>query len=254
MASTLEKELLITKEKGVLTFKIDRPKKKNALTSAILKKILEVMELAKTDETVKVIYLTAAGEIFSSGNDFNNFSENTFDETEKNLEHFVRYLIEYPKVMIAGVNGMAMGITFTMLALFDIVLCSDTAFFLVPFIQTYQTPEGCSSLLFPLLLGKSTASHLLINGGTINAIEAKEKGFVTRVIEKEYFENDAYDYALKVAEHPLKQLVTIKKIINRNFIELLKEVNKQECKSLRESWDQPEFKNIIKKFVKNPKF
>jgi peroxisomal 3,2-trans-enoyl-CoA isomerase len=247
-------ELLVTKEKGVLTMKINRPKKKNALSGAILRKLLEVMEEAKNDESIKVVYLTGSGEVFSSGNDFNNFSEGTLDQLEENLKKLVDYLIQYPKVMIAGVNGMAIGITFTMLALFDIVLCSDTAFFSAPFVQTYQTPEGCSSLLFPLLLGKSMSGHLLINGGILTANEAKEKGFVAKVFEKEFFESDAYDYVLKVASHPLNQLKLIKSVINKNFTKFLLDVNKEECKSLRSSWEQSEFKDIIKKFVKNPKF
>jgi enoyl-CoA hydratase/carnithine racemase len=247
-------ELIVFYERGTLTFKLNRPKKKNSMTGKMLNLIINLLEKAKTNDNIKLIYFTAIGEVFSSGNDFNNFSIMTFDELIVDFEKFISYLITYPKVLIAGVNGMCIGVSFTMLALFDIVLASDAAFFQVPFIQTHQTPEGCSSYLFPLYLGKGIAGHLLLNGGPLTAKEAKEIGFVSRMFESESFEKDAFDYVLKTAEHSVKSLTNIKHMINRNFTDKLVELNKYECKQLRASWDNPAFKNIIKKFVKNAKF
>lgn len=247
-------ELLISFEKGVLQLKLNRVKKLNAISGLTMKKILEILELAKNDDQVKVIYFTSIGDYYSSGNDFNNFSLADRDQIIKMFEEFVNYLIDYPKVLISGINGICIGYAFTMLLTFDINLCADTAFFQTPFIQTGQTPEGLSSVLFTLLLGKSTAGHLLLNGGPITSNEAKEFGFVTKVFEKEFFENDAYDYALNVAKHPLKSLMNIKSIMNRNFKNYFKTINKEECKDLRESWNHKEFQTVIRKFVKNPKF
>lgn len=243
-------KLIVTYDKGVLTMRINNVKKKNSLTGSMLEKVIKTLEEAKSNNDVRVVYFTSTGEMFSSGNDFNNFVEQGPDTLIQNFEKFITYLIEYPKVLIAGVNGPAIGVSFTMLSHFDIVLCSDTAFFSVPFIQTLQVPEGCSSFAFPLLLGKSTAGHLLLNGGVLNANEAKQLGFVTNVYEKEFFESDAYDYVLKVAQHPLKNLMKIKSMINRNFTKHLLEVNKSECKDLRKCWDEKEFQTIMKKFVK----
>jgi peroxisomal 3,2-trans-enoyl-CoA isomerase len=251
---SVDKLIVTSLEKGVLTIRVDNQKKKNSLTNNMTRKFVQTMEEALKNDEVKVIYFTSTGEMFSSGNDFNNFSEGPMDEMIKGFEGLIEYLIKYPKVLVAGVNGPAIGMTFTMLFLFDFVLCSDTAFFTAPFMQTYQTPEGCSSVTFPLMLGKSMASHLLINGGVMNASEAKNLGFVTNVYEKEFFEKDAYDYALKVAAYPLKNLMKIKNMINRNFTNYLLKINKEECKELRESWNQKEFQSIIRKFVKNPKF
>jgi enoyl-CoA hydratase/carnithine racemase len=247
-------ELIVFYESGILIFKLNRPNKKNSMTAKMLALIIYLLEKAKTNDNIKLIYFTAIGEVFSSGNDFNNFAISSFDEMIENFEKFISYLITYPKVLVAGVNGMCIGVSFTMLMLFDIVLASDAAFFQVPFIQTHQTPEGCSSYLFPLFLGKGTAGHLLLNGGPLTAKEAKEIGFISKMFESESFEKDAFDYVLKTAEHSLKSLGNIKQMINRNFNDQLIQLNKYECKQLRASWDNPAFKNIIKKFVKNAKF
>lgn len=247
-------ELMIYYEKGVLVLKVNRPKKKNSLTEVMLTQLMEVCDRALKNDNIKVIYFTSVGDVFSSGNDFNNFQTQTFDQMISKFEKFINYLIKYPKVLIGGVNGMSIGVSFTMLALFDIVLAADTAFFQVPFIQTHQTPEGCSSYMFPLLMGKGTAGHLLLNGGPLMAKEAKELGFVSKLFEAESFETDALDYAQATAKYSNKSLMNIKNMINKNFQDKLIELNKDECKALRASWDNPQFKTIIKKFVKNPKF
>jgi Delta3-Delta2-enoyl-CoA isomerase len=252
--SNVDKLLVTSYEKGVLKIRIDNQKKKNSLTGAMNKKLLKTLDDALKNDEVKVVYFTSTGEFFSSGNDFNNFAEGSMDEMVKLFEGMMDYLIKYPKVLIAGINGPSVGMAFTMLFFFDFVLCSDQAFFTAPFMQTYQTPEGCSSVTFPLMLGKSMASHLLINGGVMNAQEAKNLGFATNVYEQEFFEKDSYEYALGVAKHPLKNLIKIKDMMNRNFRNYCVELNKVECKELRESWNQKEFQTIIKKFVKNPKF
>ncbi len=158
-----------------------------------------LMEEARNDEKIKVVYWTSTGEMFSSGNDFNNFAKDGMDEMIKNFQGYVEYIINYQKILVAGINGPAIGMTFTVLFMFDFVLCADTAFFTKPFMQTYQTPEGCSSLTFPLMLAKSMASHLLINRGVMTATKAKYLGFVTQVYEKHFFQKDLLDYVNKLA-------------------------------------------------------
>lgn len=251
--------LEVSQDNGILTIKLHNIRRKNSITFKIFKKIISMFEKAKTDDSVKVVYFSSTGDFFSSGSDFNNFNEGSMDELIQMFESFVNTLIEFPKVLIAGVNGVAIGISFSMLAMFDIVLCSDTAFFQVPFIQTYQTPEACSSYLFPVVFGKSMASHLLLNGGPMTAEEAKNLGFVAKIFSNDSFEKDAYEYVKGVSKYPLKMLNKIKTMINKHSIEHLKKVNREECVELRESWNQKEFENIIAKFAKKkpstkPKF
>jgi peroxisomal 3,2-trans-enoyl-CoA isomerase len=248
------KEIIISKNNAVLTIKLNRPSKKNALNNKMLKMIIEGLNDAKNDNNIKIVYFTGTGDVFSSGNDFNNFSDATFDENISGFRNLIDYIIDYPKVLIAGVNGMCIGMTFSFLTLLDVVLCADSAFFQAPFIQTLQCPEAISSFTFPILLGKSMAGHLLLNGGVMSSQEAKEAGFVTKVYESEHFEKDAYEYAVAMAKHPLKSLMLIKNMITRNYRDYFHKINEAECKDLRETWNNKDFQNIVRKFVKNPKF
>ena len=65
------------------------------------------------------------------------------------LRNFVASFIEYPKILVAAVNGPAVGIAATILGICDAVYMSEDATLLTPFASTAQAPEGCSSYTFP---------------------------------------------------------------------------------------------------------
>ncbi|KAK4825888.1 hypothetical protein QYF61_003244 [Mycteria americana] len=151
--------ILVTTKNNITKIMFNRPDRKNAINHKMYREIIKALEEAgKDDSTIAVI--TGNGDYYSSGNDLNNFTNVQPSEMEKMakegavlLKEFVGHFIDFPKPLIAVVNGPAIGICVTVLGLCDIVYASDRATFHSPFSQLGQSPEGCSSYLFPKIMG-----------------------------------------------------------------------------------------------------
>ncbi|KAK6114296.1 Enoyl-CoA hydratase/isomerase family protein [Brugia pahangi] len=128
----------------------------------------------ETDTTVTAFI--GSGQYFCSGNDLTNFTEVTglediprmISKTSQILSSYVAAYINHKKALVALINGPAIGIAVTVLPLFDLVLASDKAIFSTPFTILGQSPEGCSSYTFPMIMGHSKASEVLIFDKKIN--------------------------------------------------------------------------------------
>ncbi|VEL26599.1 unnamed protein product [Protopolystoma xenopodis] len=122
---------------------------------------------ASNDRTVKIVAVTGAGDYFSSGNDLSNFTMTKSplemaEEAKSLLLRFVAAFIDFPKPLVALVNGPAVGISVTTLGLYDYIFAADNATFHTPFTSLGQTPEGCSSYTFPKVMGQIKVSYNFI--------------------------------------------------------------------------------------------
>lgn len=91
-------------------------------------------------------------------------------------------LIDHRKILIAFVNGPAIGVACTMLALFDYILASEKAYFLCPFTAFGLNPEGTSSVSFQTIMGYPQAARLALFAEKITATEAFRIGYISKVI------------------------------------------------------------------------
>lgn len=258
---------------GVLTIKINRPDKKNALNVPHYREITNQLEIAKNDDEVKVIFFTSTmnnsvdstnskgTNIFCAGFDFTAIDLYPTDDIVATTENFFDYLIDYPKVIVAGVNGRAIGIGFTMLFFMDVVFCSESSTFISPFSKVGLFPEGCSSYFFNLHMGRSLASHMLLYAGEISSQQAKNFGIVLDVFKHDITYTSAEKYAIDLAKIPLKKLNIIKQMMTRHERGKLKKINEYEASIARRFCDpnSGEMKEMREKFAKKkaqlkPKF
>ena len=202
--------------------------------------------------------ITGAGDSFSSGNDLGNFltvlSSNQFNSKEEMAEFggqllhgIVKVFIDFPKPLIAAVNGAAIGIMFTTLPLFDLVFATPTATFLAPFSRLGQAPEGCSTFTFPQLMGTARATEVLLLGKKINAEQAETLGLVNEIIPGDFM-IEVQDRVKKLVLLPQGSIMESKALMRRWNKEKLHMVNVEECKMLARRWQSDECMEAVLNF------
>ncbi|XP_046659420.1 enoyl-CoA delta isomerase 2-like isoform X1 [Homalodisca vitripennis] len=238
-------------DNGVQTIKFNRPEKKNAINREIYEGLISTLEQSADDDRVVLTVLTGSGDYYSSGNDFSlpqiTDMKAFFKDSTDIVGKFVAAFIDYPKLLIAVVNGPALGIAATTLALCDVVYASDKAWFQTPFTQLGLVPEGCSSVTFPHIMG-SKASRLLYLNEKMTADEALACGFVTQVFPDAQIEAQT---SAKIREHaklPLQSLMLSKQLVRKWNKQHLHEVNRTECQALAQRFVSEDFFNALLSF------
>nr|XP_058972975.1 enoyl-CoA delta isomerase 2-like [Pocillopora verrucosa] len=250
------KELVVTLENGVLTIKMNRPTKYNAITWEMYQELMTALDEAGKNDACVVAVLTGSGEYYCSGNDLGNFTRIPPEGPQKMANdsyhydrNFVQHFIDFPKPLIAAVNGPAVGISVTVMGLFDLIYASDKATFHTPFMELGQSPEGCSSFMFPRIMGPAKSNEMLLAGRKLTAVEARDCGLVTDVFPHDKFTEEVQNRIQAMAMLPPKSLLLSKQLIRDSFRDLLHEANEKECALLEERWLSEECMQAVMAFM-----
>jgi len=237
---------------------MNRPAKYNAITLTMYREIGEALQEAQADPNIQIACITGAGSYYCSGNDLSTFtSKEAMADTAKAadagglvLEKFVESFIDFRKPLVSLVNGPAVGISVTLMGLCDLVVASDKATFNTPFTQTGQSPEACSSITFPRLMGPLKANEILLFNRKLSTQEAYERNLVNEVIPHDEFAERCDNKLQELSKLPKESLMVSRNIVRGGEEErqLLKQVNKQECKVLVARWKSKEFARVMMEF------
>jgi enoyl-CoA hydratase/carnithine racemase len=167
---------------GVATIEIARPEKKNALTQAMYRAMAQAITDARADTAVRALLIAGQPEVFTAGNDLDDFLQQPAVVADSPVMAFMQALLECEKPVVAAVSGAAIGIGATMLLHCDLVYVSDQTRLVLPFVALGLVPEFGSSLLLPQRLGYARASEKLLLAEPISAAQAVELGIATAVI------------------------------------------------------------------------
>ncbi|XP_062848116.1 enoyl-CoA delta isomerase 2, mitochondrial [Trichomycterus rosablanca] len=246
--------LLVTTEDNITTIRLNRPEKKNAITVEMYNELMEALALAGKDNSV-ITVLTGSGDFYCSGNDLNNFTkipEGGIEKMAKDagelLRKYVKAYIDFPKPLIAVVNGPAVGVSVTVLGLFDVIYATQNATFYTPFSNLGQSPEGCSSYTFPQIMGRAKASEMLLFNKKLTAAQACELGLVTEVFPDSSFQSEVWTRLKAYAKLPPNSLAFSKQLMRQVDKEKLHAVNDAEVERLMERWLSDECMQAIMSF------
>jgi len=197
----------------VLTLRLNRPEKRNALLRSMYDTLAALLQSAGTDDAVRVVLILGSPKCFTAGNDL------TDDEPIEGLDgphgRFMRALMEFPKPVIAAPSGLAVGVGVTLLLHCDLVYAAAGTTFSVPFVTLATCPEFGSSYLLPKLLGHRRASEILLGGPPFDAAKALEWGLVNDVLPASELEEFAQARAEAIAALPPASVRTTKMLLKR---------------------------------------
>lgn len=253
-ASSQFNTLLVTTEDKITTIKLNRPAKKNAITTEMYNEIIAALDQASTDDSVLTVF-TGAGDYYCSGNDLTNFTKIPDGGVElmakqggELLRKYIKAYIDFPKPLVAVVNGPAVGVSVTVLGLFELVYATERATFHTPFSQLGQSAEGCSSYTFPKMMGHAKASEMLLFNKKVTAAQACDLGLVTEVFPDSSFQSEVWTRLKAYAQLPPNSLALSKQLIRSAEKERLHAVNDAEVERLIERWTSDECFNAVMSF------
>jgi peroxisomal 3,2-trans-enoyl-CoA isomerase len=139
------------------------------------------------------------------------------------------------------------------LGLFDAVYASSNATFALPFTRTAQSAEGCSSFVFPSLMGSLHAKDVLLFDRKLTAEEAQQRGLVTKVIDEKHFQQEKDKICQHILSLPKGSLLTSKALMQKWTKETLHQVNKHEVETLKQRWLTEEFVQAMMEFMRGRK-
>ena len=238
---------------GILRIEINRPDKKNALTAAMYQAMADAIKAAEGDSKVRVVLIHGKADLFTAGNDLQDFLDNPPRDDNRPVFQFLYGISQAQKPIVAAVAGVAVGIGTTMLLHCDLVYAAPNARLQLPFVNLGLVPEAASSLLLPALLGYQRAAELLLLGEPFTAQKGKEIGLVTEVVPEDQLYDTAMAQAKKLAGKPAASLRLTKKLMKLGHMDAVAQRIKLESDHFGERLASPEAKEAFSAFLEKRK-
>jgi enoyl-CoA hydratase/carnithine racemase len=238
---------------GVARIGIARPEKKNAITVAMYQQLADAVVAAHEDPSVRALLIHGEPDIFTAGNDLEDFLNNPPAGPEAPVFQFMQTLGYAEKPVVAAVNGAAVGIGTTMLMHCDLAYCADNAMFSMPFVSLGVCAEFASSVLVPLAAGYHKAAEKLLLADPISAEEALEMRLINRILPPA----EVFDYAVRQAERfnalPPASVRETKRLMKAGFKSIVEKTIVDEAKSFSAMLRSPEAREAFTAFYERRK-
>lgn len=196
----------------IATIRLNRPERHNAINYQMAAELIDCLDLLDSDEGVRVIVLTGAGEkAFCAGADMAEAIAGEGDERRDHAARAAVRLLRTRKPVIAAVNGYAFGGGAVLAINCDIRVWSRSASFRFPG-ASYGLVVGASQL--PRIVGAPMAKELIFTARTVDADEALRIGLANRVVPAERLADTAAEMAAAIAEHSPAAVMASKEVID----------------------------------------
>jgi methylglutaconyl-CoA hydratase len=212
--------LEVARESGVLTLTLNRPEKRNALSSALVEALHGALDSADLDAEVRVVVVTGAGKDFCAGADLEELLASADAPAEANEASALRLgslftrMRFLPKPVVAVVRGRALAGGAGLMTACDVVIASEGAQVGYPEVLRGFVPAMVMTTL-RRQVGEKAALDLVLTGRLLGADEARRAGLVSRVVPEGALEQEARELARLLAGAPVSALALTKQLFYR---------------------------------------
>lgn len=217
-------ELIDKRRDGAVQIvRMNRPDKKNALTAAMYQALADALDETASDPALHVTLLLGVPGAFTAGNDIGDFLKVAMSGSRDSnaVFNFLERLIVAKKPVVAGVDGLAIGVGVTLLMHCDHVVASSRSTFKTPFVDLGLLPEAGSSLIAPRIMGHHRAFAMLAMGETFTAEAAREAGLVNKLVADGDLDQAALAAAAVIAAKPAEAMAISRDLIRGNRADIL---------------------------------
>lgn len=215
-------EFINIEKKGKISIiKFNRPEKKNALSEAMRAEIIDALNSLKEEKRVKAVIFYGGEEIFSAGFDRDEVQaivqgKGDYQQFIDSNHLFHQTVFEFPKILIAAINGYALAGAFDLTVICHLRVASKGSLFGHPEIRF-----GACPLFFPYmtLVGRGKALEITLNTATRQTFLTAEKAYrlniVNKIVEKGEVLDEAISLAKQITQSPeyvIKQLLQVNNI------------------------------------------
>ena len=248
----MAEHIVVSVQDRILTLRLDRPEKKNALTQGMYLGMIDALKQADADPDVRLVLITGTQDCFTAGNDLADFANAKPGETSPAIL-YLQMLAAAQKPVVAAVGGVAVGIGTTMLLHCDLVYAASDARFQLPFVNLGLCPEAASSVLLPGLMGHRRAAELLFFGEPFTAAIAHDLGIVNAVVSGDELLATATAKARQLAEKPPAALRTTKALLKRGTTGAIADGMARETEQFAALLQGPEAREAMMAFMQRRK-
>ena len=213
----------LMRDDGAATVQLNRPDALNAWNAQLGVDMLAALREAATDDAVRCVVITGAGRAFSSGADLKDISggdtapdgrPDVYKTLTERYHPIMQAIREMPKPVVASVNGPAVGIGCSLALCCDLILASESAYFLLAFVNIGLVPDGGSSLFVPTRVGMARATELSMLGERLSADRALRWGLINRVVADAQLTDETKALAARLAAGPTRSYAGTKRQLN----------------------------------------
>jgi len=244
-------------KEGIAIITFNRPEKLNCINREMALLFQQKLDECQRDNSIRCVYISGAGKSFCSGQDLAEVSDADANAVNKILEEQYNPIVwkmrTLEKPVVGAVNGVAAGAGCNIAFACDIIVATQSAYFIQTFSKIGLIPDSGGTYMLPRFIGWQKASAIMMLADKISAFEAEKMGMVYKFFPDEVFAEESMKIAITLSQMPTKSLAMIKHALNFSVSNTLEQQLKVENMYQQRAVETKDCKEAVKAFLEKRK-